>query len=148
MDEAVRKELTDLAQLDRDAVGVYDDALKHVDDDEVRASFKEFRDEHEHHITVITASLKRITGQSPDLSVDFMGRMAEFVTTLRSASGTTGALHAMRTAEQYHNHRYEAALGWDIGDEDLASLIRQFREEEKRHLAFIEQRLGVNAPAQ
>jgi rubrerythrin len=145
MDETLRKALLDLAQLDTDAVGVYDDAIAHVEDDEVRTNFKEFRDEHEHHAKVITAALGRLAGEVPELSVDLMGRMAEFVTNLRSASGTQGALHAMRTAEQYHNHRYGAAAAWGIDDPELAAAIQQFIAEEKRHLAFIESRLGVSA---
>jgi rubrerythrin len=144
----LRKKLTDLAQLDRDAVGVYDDALEHVDDADVREHFKEFRDEHENHVAVIGEALKRLVGAAPDLSVDFMGRMAEFVTSIRSASGTMGALHAMRTAEHYHNRRYEEAAGWDVGDAELAGAIQRFRDEEKRHLAYIEGRLEPPQAAQ
>jgi rubrerythrin len=148
VDEALRKKVTELAQLDRDAVGVYDDALEHVEDAQVREHFKEFRDEHDNHVAVIEEALERLVGVAPDLNVDFMGRMAEFVTSIRSASGTTGALHAMRTAEHYHNRRYEEAAGWNVGDVELAGAIERFRGEEKRHLAYVEGRLEPREAAQ
>jgi rubrerythrin len=148
VDEALRKKVTELAQLDRDAAGVYDDALEHVEDAQVREHFKEFRDEHDNHVAVIEETLECLVGVAPDLNVDFMGRMAEFVTSIRSASGTPDALHAMRTSEHYHNRRYEEAAGWEVGDAGLAGAIQRFREEEKRHLAHIEGRLEPPEAAQ
>ena len=58
-----------------------------------------------------------------------------------------GALHAMLTAEHFHNSRYAEAAKWDVADEEVATLLKRFFDDEKHHLAFIEERLGKVAPA-
>jgi rubrerythrin len=148
MNEDLLKKVVSLAQLDRDAMGVYDDALKHTaSDEDVDSHFKEFRDEHENHVAELSAAIVRLGGTAPELGVDAMGRVAEWVTALRSMGGPNGALHALRTAEKYHNSRYEEAATWDVDDADLKATLARFLAEEKRHLAFIEGRLGKEPEA-
>ena len=60
--------------------------------------------------------------------------------------GTDGALHALRTAEKYHNSRYEEAAGWQTDDEELRTALQQFFGEEKRHLEYVEGRIPAHAP--
>jgi len=145
MDDEVRKKLISLAQLDKDAVAAYNDALRDVHDDEVRENFADFRDEHEHHATVISTAIERLGLKMPQLKVDTVGHFAEWVVSFQSALGEKGPLHAMRTAETYHNARYKAAIDWQIDDQDLAASIRAFYAEEQHHLAFMEERLRVRA---
>lgn len=133
--------LASLAQLDRDAVGVYDEALEHVTDDDVRSAFQRFRGEHEYHAVTLGAAIESLGGRMPE-DADAMGRMAEWVTSVRSRGGTEGALQAMETAEHLHNRRYKEAIGWDVGDETLAFDIRRFAGDERRHLDYVEARLG------
>ena len=59
MNEELVKKLTSLAQLDRDAMSVYEEALKHVTDDDVKTHFTEFHDEHSHHVTVYSRPRSR-----------------------------------------------------------------------------------------
>ncbi len=147
MTEDLIKKLTSLAQLDRDATSVYDEALKHVDNDDVKAQFVEFRDEHEHHVTEISAAVLRLSGQVLDARVDAMGHIVDWITAFRSMGGENGALHAMRTAEKYHNSRYAEAVTWDAGDSALQLTLERFHAEEKRHLEFIENKLGAHVEA-
>ncbi len=140
-DELIRK-LHSLAQLDTDAVAVYDEALEHVTDDDVRKRFEEFQGEHRYHADQLTSAIERLGAERPSFEEDFTGRMAEWVTAIRSQRGTQGALHAMETAEHYHNRHYDEAVAWDVGDAELAQMLQQFDDDEKRHLAFIEERLG------
>jgi rubrerythrin len=135
--------LHSLAQLDTDAVAVYDEALESVDDEEVRKSFERFQAEHRYHASWLVDTIERIGGSRPEMSVDLVGRMVDWVTSLRSRSGTHGALKAMQTAERYHNRRYSDAMTWDVDDPDVANMIRRFDEDERRHLSFVEERLGV-----
>jgi rubrerythrin len=139
------RRLTSLAQLDRDATGVYDEALKHVTDEDVRTAFTDFRDEHEHHITEISAALVRAGGPPLQLTVDTVGHLADWVTAVRSVGGQHGALQAMRTAETYHNKRYADAATWDVEDSALADALSRFYTEEQRHLAYVDAKLAVRA---
>jgi rubrerythrin len=145
VDKDLNKKLTSLAQLDRDAMSVYDEALDHTTDDDVKVRFREFRGEHEYHVGQITEAIKRLGGEAPELTVDMMGHVADWVTSIRSIRGTEGALHAMRTAEKFHNSHYADAAGWKVDDEELGSMLRRFYADEQKHLAFIETRLGVHA---
>jgi uncharacterized protein (TIGR02284 family) len=145
MTDDLMKKLTSLAQLDRDATSVYDEALKHVTDEDVRTTFTDFRDEHEHHVTEISAAVERMGGQPLDLKVDAMGHMADWFAAFRSMGGQTGALKAMHTAEKYHNSRYAETLTWSIGDKDLADTLARFYAEEQRHLAYVDAKLAVHS---
>lgn len=141
------KRLDSLAQLDRDAVSIYDEALEHVTDDEVRTKFQEFRGEHEYHAKTLEEAITRLGGEARELEVDAMGRVADWVTSIRSLGGTKGALHALRTAERYHNRRYGEALEWSVEDTDLVESLRRFRDDERRQLEYVEARIEEPATA-
>jgi rubrerythrin len=132
--------------MDVDAVSVYDEALEHATDTDVKEHFTLFRSEHDHHATELARVMARLGGEF-ERKVDLMGRVADWVTSIRSMRGTEGALHAMHTAEQYHNRKYGEAATWDVGDEELRALLVRFHEDEKHHLEFIETRLQVRARA-
>ena len=143
MNDELLKKLHSLAQLDRDAVAVYGDALAQVTDDDVKTHFTEFRDEHQHHITEISSAIMRLNGTAMDIKVDAMGMVAEWVVSFRSMMGEKGPLHAMHSAEKYHNSRYKEAAVWSVDDAALSSLLQMFYGEEQGHLKYIEQKLSV-----
>lgn len=145
-DELLRK-LKSLAQMDTDAVDVYREALEHVTDDDVRTNYERFQGEHQHHAEELSKLIVRLGGEQPDLKVDMSGRLVDWVTAIRSRRGTEGALHAMETAERYHNRHYDEAIGWDVEDDEVSKLLKRFDEDEKRHLGYIEERLGANITA-
>ena len=145
MDKEQIKRVHSLAQLDRDAVSVYDEALKHVTDDDVKTHFIEFRDEHARHVTKLSDAIVRLGGEAPDLKVDLMGVVADWVVAFRSMLGDKGPLHAMHMAESYHTTRYKEAAGWAIEDADLMSELQTFYSEEQRHLKYCDERLSVRA---
>ncbi len=133
--------LKSLAQLDTDAVHVYDEALQHAEDERVHEMFGRFQGEHRYHAEQLSQTIVRLGGETPELKVDMMGHLADWVTTFRSMRGTVGALHAIRTAEHFHNHRYSEAATWEVEDAETATLLQRFYEDEKGHLAFVEERL-------
>ena len=143
MDTAQIKRVHALAQMDRDAVGVYNEALRHVKDEDVKSQFIEFRDEHEHHVTKLMEAVGRLGGEDDILKVDMMGVVVEWVTAFRSILGEKGPLHAMHFAETYRNSKYKEAASWDMGDADLASQLQTFYSQEQRHLSYIDERLAV-----
>jgi hypothetical protein len=134
-----------LAQLDRDAIDVYEEALEHVVDAGVRDHLIDFRDEHQHHLTELAAAILRLSGQGFIAREDAMGHVAEWITAFRAMGGERGALEALRSAEKYHNARYSEAVTWDVADDQLHAELEQFYADEQRHLAYVESRL--QAPA-
>jgi len=146
-DTELARKLASLGRLDFDAVSVYSEALAHVTDDTVRASFEQFQADHKYHAEHLAEAVERLGGEKPEPKVDLMGQVADLVTALRSRGGTVGALHAMLTAEHFHNSRYGDAATWDVGDEEIATLLKRFFDDEKHHLAFIEEHLGKGTPA-
>ena len=139
--------LTSLAQLDVDAVDVYREALGAATDEDVHKNFERFQGEHEYHSTKLLDAVVALGAPRPELKVDMLGHIADVVTSIRGMSGTKGALHAMLTAEHYHNSRYNAAVAWDVGDEDLATLLGSFLDDERRHLKFVEAQLAKSPDA-
>jgi hypothetical protein len=144
VDEAQVKRLHSLAQLDTDAVGVYNEALKHVSEQDVKEHYIEFRDEHQHHVTRLSEAIVRLGGAEHAFKVDAMGVVADWVIAFRSMLGERGPLHAMNWAEGYHNTRYKEAATWDVGDADLNSDLQIFYAQEQRHLSYIEEKLHAH----
>ena len=142
MDEELLKKLHSLAQLDRDAVAVYGEALPHVTDADVKQNFTDFANEHQHHVDALSESIVRLGGAAPELSVDAMGMVADWIVSFRSMLGEKGPLHAMHMAESYHNSRYKEAASWSL-DDALAAQIKAFYGQEQHHLAFIDAKLSV-----
>lgn len=135
----VVERLFKLAHLDIDAVGVYDEALVHVEDDDVRRNFEMFKADHSRHVDELSGRIADLGGVPPERKPDLAGRMAEWTTSVRSMRGTHGAVKAIHTAERYHVNRYGEAMEWDL-PQDLAMLVEQFHGDELRHLAYVEEK--------
>jgi len=141
------KKLADLAQLDYDAVRVYDEALEHTTEAEITTAFEHFRSDHKNHYEQLTEWIGKLGGEQPRLHVDVMGHAADWLTSIRSLRGTAGAVHAMRTAEKYHNSHYAKAAEWDVDNEEVATMLRRFYNDERQHLEFVESHLKTPAGA-
>lgn len=140
-DDALGK-LGDLLKLDVDAANAYDEAIEKIDEQDVRTQLGKFRDDHRRHVSDLTGLIRDMGGEAPTPSRDFKGALIEGMTSLRSAMGTDSALKAMRTNEQLTNRTYEDALGWEVPME-AHDVIRRGFDDERRHLAYIEQALTV-----
>ncbi|MBE0477176.1 MAG: ferritin-like domain-containing protein [Coriobacteriia bacterium] len=138
--------LKSLAHLDIDAVGVYEEVLERVDDEQVRRSFETFKDDHARHADRLSRAIADLGGTPPERKPDLAGRLAEWFGSLRAMIGSEGPVKAMHTAEQYHVKRYTEALGWDLPG-DLPGIVESFYDDERRHLAFTEERLKAAAPS-
>lgn len=137
LDELIDR-LDSLMHVELDAVRVYDEALHHTDDHEVHARLERLRDEHDDHARQLAATIRRFTGAEPATDIDLRGHTAEWITALRSLSGTAGALRAIRAAEKYHNRRYAEAVRWDIDDRAIAEMLQRFLGDEREHLEYVE----------
>ncbi|TAK73545.1 MAG: ferritin-like domain-containing protein [Gammaproteobacteria bacterium] len=131
--------LTDLAQLDIDAVCAYEQALEKIEEKTIYQSIDSFRNDHLRHIDDLSEMIKNYGGTPPERSKDFKGFIIEGFTALRSITGTRGALRAMEFNEKTTNKNYKKALteNADFPPEVIALLQKNYGDEQ-RHLNYIQ----------
>jgi uncharacterized protein (TIGR02284 family) len=129
--------LVALAQLDIDAARAYEQAIDAIDVPEVRDRLDDFRQDHERHVSELSEVIRWMGGEPPERSPDMKGFIIGGYTAIRGTMGIAGALRAMKTNEMMANAIYERALTVDLPD-DVRGLIVRNREDERRHLAYIE----------
>ena len=131
--------LTDLAQLDIDAVYAYEQAIEQINEVEVRENIMSFRDDHNRHIDELGDMIVKKGGLVPERKRDFKGFVIEGFTALRSMTGTYGALRAMEINEKTTNRNYKSALDENPDlPEDVIALLEKNYSDERRHLAYIQ----------
>lgn len=136
----IAEKLASLAQLDIDAVNAYEQAIKNVEDPDVRGHMTTYRDDHKRHIEELSTEIRSLGGTPPEVSPDFKGFFISGFTSLRSATGTDGALKAMQTNEKLTNKNYQEATKWDV-EGKIKTLIEKNYEDERIHLEYIESKV-------
>jgi rubrerythrin len=134
------EKLGKLMRLDGDTMHAYIRAIRGSETASVRETLSNFRDDHERHIGELSFAIRNLGESPPRYSRDFRGFLIEGLTAVRSMAGTKGALKAMRTNEQFTKRRYNEALSLDLPD-DVRDVVERSYEDERRHLAYIEQAL-------
>lgn len=132
------KQLEDLSQLDIDAVHAYTSAIERIDLPDVKERLTAFRGDHERHITDLAPLIERMGGTPPKQTPDFKGFMIQGFTAVKSMLGNESALKAMKSNEELTNKTYDDALKQDFPS-DVRSVIERNRDDERRHLEYIEQ---------
>ena len=136
-DKDVLQTLNELIQLDFDASKAYEQALECVDSLLVREELESFRDDHERHILELTQAVEELGGEVEEVSRDLKGVLLEGMTRLRAATGTLGALRAMRLNEKLTCRSYDRAAAKELPPAALELVMRGL-DDERRHLASIE----------
>jgi uncharacterized protein (TIGR02284 family) len=129
--------LSELAQLDIDAVHAYDQAMEKVEHETVMEHLRQYREDHDRHVTELSALIRELGGEPPDHSPDFKGYFIEGFTSMRSVSGTEGALKATQTNEKLTNKKYDDARSLALDGQERDLIEKNF-EDERRHLEYIE----------
>ena len=134
--------LQELARVDIDAAGAYDQALDAVADPVMRSRLAEFRQTHFDHIAALADVIRSLGGTPPELSMDLKGRAVAAAAALRAAPGTKGALKALRTAEEIARHHYAEIVSAPM-PQTVKDLLRRHFSDTKIHLDYIAQNLKV-----
>ncbi len=131
--------LNDLVQLDYEAIQTYDQALKHIDDQDidVRRDLESFKLDHDRHVLELTTVISGMGGEVNEIHRDVKGILLEGMTALRSVTGTVGALKAMRTNEKLTNKTYEKASYAGL-PMVAVEIVTKNLADERRHLTAIE----------
>ena len=134
--------LSDLMKLDVDAVHAYEQAIDRIDVRAIRDALEEFKGDHDRHVDELSRAIRDLGGEPPERTPDIKGFLIEGFTAIRSATGTEGAMKAMRSNEKMTNKKYDKALDEELAP-DVRSLVERNRDDERRHLAYIERVLEV-----
>lgn len=135
------KKLSKLVQLDIDTVEAYEQAIKRIDFAIIKNNLRRFRDDHKHHIAEINQLIISLGGNAVKETTDLKGILLEGLTVLRSMSGTEGALKAMKGNENLTNRTYDEVIALNELPEKVQLQLMKNRNDDRRHLAYIEQLL-------
>lgn len=130
--------LRGLAQLDVDAIGLYEAAIQRIDVPLIRGKLAEFRVDHRRHVQDLNAAIIRLGGTESASTPDLKGTVLRGFTAVTSMMGNHAALLAIIANEELTNRPYESALKVDWTP-DIRALIEKNFADEKRHLAWIKQ---------
>jgi hypothetical protein len=150
LDDAHARALRRLLRLDVEAVHAYDFAIDAVDPlcAGVLRHLESFRADHRRHVEELASALRQAGHVVRRPRRDLISLVAFGLTTLRSRIGvfssTEAALRALREFEEQTNTRYAEALAvrWPPG---VGALVQRMREDERRHLDYVETALRVRA---
>jgi uncharacterized protein (TIGR02284 family) len=139
-DKEIANTLHSLVQLDIDAVHAYKEAIEKIDDVTIREQLTTYQQDHERHISDLSAEIRALGETPPEFSLDFKGYFIQGFTSLRSVTGTDGALKAMQTNEKMTNKEYREA-STKVFPVRIQDIISKAYEDEKRHLDFIDMKI-------
>jgi len=136
--------LSNLVQLDIDAVHAYDQALKEIDDAIIKDRLQTFQNDHRNHISGLSKQIEELGGQPPEYSQDIKGYVIEAFTAIRSFTGLKGALKAIKTTEEITNRYYGEVVSWKAPSA-AKEVLQTYFSEEKVHLDYITSNLQAMA---
>jgi uncharacterized protein (TIGR02284 family) len=131
--------LNDLIKLDYDAIEGYEQAVKRAEDPNLRGTLQQFLEDHQRHTVNLGAEVRKLGGQPPD-GPGMMRMLTEGAVMMGAMMHDKGVLQAMSSNEAITNRSYEAALG-KLGEHQAALVVRQNREDERRHKQWVDQQL-------
>lgn len=134
----VGKVLIDLCQLDIDAVGAYDIALKHITIAAIHSKIEKFKQDHVQHIDNLSSLIRQYDSEPPKNTPDLKGYLISGMTAVKSSMGLTGALKAMESNEVTTNKKYQDALDENPDlPADAKQLLQKNLGDERTHLNYI-----------
>ncbi len=138
----LRKMLHALIELEFDAIGAYTVAIDRLDGVTAKTALEGFRADHMRHVRELSSHLRQIGGQPPD-GGDIKAVLTKGKVYIGSLAEDRGILMAMRSNENDTNAAYENALDNDSVTPDLAGILQQNLEDERRHRLWIEDQLSA-----
>ncbi len=133
--------LCKLEEMDRDAIGIYEDAIGKTADDETKRKLEEFRKDHERHVQAIGSVLREQDWRHVEATQEFRTLMQAYRREVDMAEGGDDAVVvAMDVGEKATNAEYAEALRMDV-DRRVRQVLQNDFADEQRHLRFIESRM-------
>lgn len=133
--------LNDLLQTAIDTIHAHTHAIEHIHLPEVAIDLQQFEVDHQRQIDQLSVAVQRLGIVPVDPTPDLRGYASEAFVALRSLTGTAGALKALRSSEQTLYEGYERTLSDELPP-DIHAIVRRGRDDERRHLLYLENALG------
>lgn len=134
--EAVKE----LIELDYDTVGAYEAAINNLENPEYKKKFDEFKSDHQHHITDLSAFLSRCNESSPTGSDNIKKLLVRWKVELASLFGDQNILKAMLSNEEDTNTASERMdfRVTESSDAKIAQIIAGGLADEKKHKNWLQ----------
>jgi uncharacterized protein (TIGR02284 family) len=140
-EDTLAKRLTNLIELDYDAIGAYESAVDRLDDTQSKERLAEFMADHQQHTENLGEHLRSMGEEVPSKG-DAKGMLTKGKVVMADLMGDKAILQAMKTNEDDTNTAYEQALAHDDMSTDLKQVVQGNLEDERRHRQWIEQRIS------
>lgn len=124
--------LNDLLQLDYDAVGAYQLALRELESPRLRSDLEAHLRDHERHIEELDAQIERLDGMKMPLP-HLTGAFKLAVQAAAGPGSDRAVLLAFKANEMQVRDKYNRAAERDDLPADIAALIRRAAADERRH---------------
>ena len=128
--------LISLVLLDIDAIHVYDQAIQNIESITIKNQFLQFKYDHERHVQNLTEFLHQLGAEAPDYRREFKSFSFSKFKSLELCQDVEEILTLMRENEQYTNMSYDDFLSHEM-PEELRTIIKNNRDDERRHLRYI-----------
>jgi uncharacterized protein (TIGR02284 family) len=142
----VKTILFELIELDYDAAAAYGAAIARMKDGEAKAALAGFKADHERHVKEVGEQLQLMGGEPPK-GPDVRGVLTEGMVVVAGLIGDRAILRAMKANEDDSNKAYERAAARQDMNAELLALMKRSLEDERRHRAWIVERLKERAVA-
>lgn len=142
MEKNIHTLISNLIELDYDAVEAYQAAIDRIDSAPFRKQLTEFMADHVRH----TQELGRIlveAGRTAPSKGDMKSVLTKGKVVLASLAGDKAILMAMKTNEDDTNTAYERAFDHPEATGRLRDCLRQGLDDERRHRDWIEKQLAT-----
>jgi uncharacterized protein (TIGR02284 family) len=138
-ESTLSERLSNLIELDYDAINAYREAIERVDDAESKQELAKFMADHERHTEELSAHLKSM-GETPPTEGDAKSMLTKGKVMLADLAGDKALLKAMKTNEDDTNTAYERAVEHDDTPAELKAILERNLADERRHREWIEAR--------
>jgi uncharacterized protein (TIGR02284 family) len=139
--------LNNLIELDYDAVEAYQSAIEKLSQPSDQAQLRQFMEDHRRHVTDLSQIVQGL-GATPSASGDIKRVLTKGKVVIGQIKGDRGILEAMKSNEDDTNEAYERASAQQGLPEHVRATLEKNLADERRHRAWIEQRLAADQPAQ
>lgn len=124
-------DLSDLIELDYDAIAAYKSAIARLESAAYKATLTEFLGDHKRHIEELGSAVRR-EGGNPPVEGDAKKFLTKGKVVLADLAGDEAILKAMKSNEEQTNTKYEEAVETGY-PENIQAVLRQGLSDERRH---------------
>lgn len=131
--EQTADKLNDVVSIMRDGVSFYNDALEQVDNSELNAVFRRYRDAKQTLVTDLSTAVS-LRGQDPETDGTIVGTMREGYTKLKANLGDTGKsfVDELEEHEDHALHKVQDLLESDDTPTEAKAVLNRIYPEIKQ----------------